>query len=292
MSWIAGAMRPPPRSEMATPTLHGVAGLVAVVDEEAVHAGDVAGGERDRLDQHDRGEEPVRHRSFRVGLVEPVPSSGEVDLGSEVVVRDLTFRSGHQAGDGVAHRELPASCRARRGRRSSAARARASDRGGFDVGPGDRAAGPAAHDGVEVDVEVPGEASQHRRGRRSTSGRGSSLRIGGGSGTGGGSGLGGGTGSGMGTGSGAGAGSGSGIGGGGVLRRGAGRGGQRGQRRADRDLLALRYEDPVDHAVFEDLHVDVGLVGVDDGDDVAPMHAVTRLDQPLRDRAGVHVGTE
>ena len=36
----------------------------------------------------------------------------------------------------------------------------------------------------------------------------------------------------------------------------------------------------------------VGLVGVDDGDDVAAVHGVAGLDAPFEQRADVHVGAE
>ena len=65
-----------------------------------------------------------------------------------------------------------------------------------------------------------------------------------------------------------------------------------GERRPDGDPLAHRDQELLDHAALEDLHVDVGLVGVDDGDDVAAVHLVAWLHQPLDHRAGLHVGAE
>ena len=177
------------------------------------------------LTSSDRREQAIRDRSLGVGLVEPGPGREKSTSVREVVVRDLPLRSGHEACDRVAHRQLPvlrARCaRAldRFGRPETLADLRLRPcglpRGGFDVGAGDDAAGPAALDRVEVDAEVPGEAPQDRRVQFVPLMARAARGIGGGSGTGGGSGLGGGTGSGTGTGSGGGAGSGSGTGRGG-----------------------------------------------------------------------------
>ena len=49
-----------------------------------------------------------------------------------------------------------------------------------------------------------------------------------------------------------------------------------GEGSADRHTLADRHEQLVDHSRLEDLYVDVGLVGVDDGDDVAAVHVGRR----------------
>ena len=42
----------------------------------------------------------------------------------------------------------------------------------------------------------------------------------------------------------------------------------------------------------EYLEIDCALVGFNDGDDVAAVYAITRLDQPFDQRAGLHVGAE
>ena len=60
----------------------------------------------------------------------------------------------------------------------------------------------------------------------------------------------------------------------------------------DRHPRALRDEQLVDHAVLEDLDLDLGLARVDDRDDVAALDRVAGLDVPLEQRAGLHVGAE
>ena len=51
-------------------------------------------------------------------------------------------------------------------------------------------------------------------------------------------------------------------------------------------------EDLLDDAVHEDLDLDVRLVRLDLGDDVAAAHGVARLLVPLDERAGRHIGAK
>ena len=64
------------------------------------------------------------------------------------------------------------------------------------------------------------------------------------------------------------------------------------QQRPDRNDTPGRHDDLVDDTVLPDLDVDVGLLGLDACDDLAPLHPVADLDEPLDDRALVHVGAE
>jgi hypothetical protein len=54
---------------------------------------------------------------------------------------------------------------------------------------------------------------------------------------------------------------------------------------ADRDLRALWHDEAVDRPALEDLDVDRALLRLDDGDDVAALDLISRLDQPLDERA-------
>ena len=69
-------------------------------------------------------------------------------------------------------------------------------------------------------------------------------------------------------------------------------GAQSGDRRADIDQLADVDEELLDDTVVPDLDVDVGLLGLDQGDQVASMHRVAWRDPPLDHAALVHVGAE
>ena len=61
---------------------------------------------------------------------------------------------------------------------------------------------------------------------------------------------------------------------------------------AQRDLVARGMVDVHDRAVVERLHRHRGLVGLDVGQRVPFLDLVADLDQPLRDHAGLHRGTE
>ena len=64
------------------------------------------------------------------------------------------------------------------------------------------------------------------------------------------------------------------------------------EHRPDRHLLAWRYHDLAQDAVHENLDVDRTLVGFNDRDHVAPLHARAGRNVPLDDRALVHVRAE
>ena len=61
---------------------------------------------------------------------------------------------------------------------------------------------------------------------------------------------------------------------------------------ADRDLGADRHDQLGDDPRLEALDLDGALLGFDDSDDIAALDPVARLDQPLDERAGLHVGAE
>jgi len=48
-------------------------------------------------------------------------------------------------------------------------------------------------------------------------------------------------------------------------------------------------EERVDPARFEGLHLDLGLLGVEQRDELAMLDSVTRLDIPFEDRALLHL---
>ena len=56
--------------------------------------------------------------------------------------------------------------------------------------------------------------------------------------------------------------------------------------------FAKLHEQGVDDPVLEGLDLDLGLLGVDDGDDVPPSHGVAGADEPLDEPAAVHVRAE
>ena len=65
------------------------------------------------------------------------------------------------------------------------------------------------------------------------------------------------------------------------------------ERRADLEhVFAFGDEELADHAVVEDLDLDVGLVGLHDRDEVAAVHRVARVHEPLEQPALGHVGAE
>ena len=57
-------------------------------------------------------------------------------------------------------------------------------------------------------------------------------------------------------------------------------------------LVADGHEQLTDHAVVEDLHFHVGLVGLDDGNEITAVHGVAGLYEPLDEPALGHVGAE
>ena len=61
---------------------------------------------------------------------------------------------------------------------------------------------------------------------------------------------------------------------------------------ADRNLFAFLHHEALQDAVLEHLDLDRAFLGLDHGDDIAALDRVARLDQPLEERAGLHVGAE
>ena len=65
------------------------------------------------------------------------------------------------------------------------------------------------------------------------------------------------------------------------------------ERRADLEhVVAFGHEQLADHAVVEDLDLDVGLVGLHHRDEVAAVHRVAGMHEPLEEPALGHVGAE
>ena len=64
------------------------------------------------------------------------------------------------------------------------------------------------------------------------------------------------------------------------------------QRRPDRHLAVELDQDLLDLAGLEDFDFDRALLRLDHGDDVAALDPIARLDQPLDQRARLHVGAE
>ena len=64
------------------------------------------------------------------------------------------------------------------------------------------------------------------------------------------------------------------------------------ERGADFDQLAYGNEQFADHTRLEHLDLDIGLVGLDDGNQVAARDRVAGRDEPFEDRAFGHVGAE
>ena len=150
-SWMAGATRPPPRSETATPRWTAADGPEAVVDPEAVERRDLAGGQRRGLEQERGGEQALGGRA--AARWPPRASAmrrGQVDGGGHVVVGDLALRAGHERGDRAAHGRRRSACRVAAARapprRPRVGGGRLGERGPVDVGGHDRAAGPRAGD--------------------------------------------------------------------------------------------------------------------------------------------------
>ncbi len=288
----AGATRPPVRNETATPRWTPAPGTKASSTQSPFRAGSARAVSATALSRSTAGRSRAGRRALPVGRLQPAQGRGHVDVGRHVVVRHLAIGAGHQVGDGAPHRDGPVTRRGRSWRRprrarpataGSAAPEGASSSGAtcraLDVGPRDGAVGSGPGDGLEIDAEVLGEAPHDRgglsgvgrtrrrrgrgwRGRTSidSSTRGSVVAA-------------------------AVVGSAEPFGDGAVELDDR-------QRRPDRDALADRDEELVDDAGLEDLDIDVGLVGVDDGDDVAAAHLVAGLHPPLDDRPGLHVGAE
>ncbi len=61
---------------------------------------------------------------------------------------------------------------------------------------------------------------------------------------------------------------------------------------ADRDLFALLHHQALQDAVLEHLDFDRAFFGLDDGDDIAALDRVAGFDQPLDQRAGLHVDAQ
>ena len=131
---------------MATPTCTASLGSEAVVDPEAVQLGDLAGRERGGLEQQHRGQEALAPRlRFSVLLRRARRAARDMSTcGREVVVGDLALRARHQRARSRAASRRRRSCRRcgaavrRRPRRFGRGRRAAPRR--LDVGPGDRAA--------------------------------------------------------------------------------------------------------------------------------------------------------
>ena len=104
VSRIAGATRPPWRSETATPMWIALEGRYVAVDEVAVELGEVAKRERRRLEEQRGEDDAALDRDARVALLEPADGAVDVEILREVVVRDLALRARHRGGDGFAHR--------------------------------------------------------------------------------------------------------------------------------------------------------------------------------------------
>ena len=101
-SWRAGAIRPPPRRETATPRWIASHRPLRLLPDR-VQLGVLAEGERDGLDEQDAEQEAVGQRAALVLGDEPRRRRSEVDRLAHVVVRDLAVRAGHRGGDRAAH---------------------------------------------------------------------------------------------------------------------------------------------------------------------------------------------
>ena len=159
VSWSAGATRPPPRSEIATPTWTASLRTGSPPRQHRVQLRHVPQGQRHRLDEQHAVEEPVRDRPLEVLLGEPGHRPVHVDRRGEVVVGDLALGARHGGPDGLPRPRLPVERRAgllggRRGPRG---------RGLLDVLAPDRAAGPRAADARGIDAELGGALPRERR---------------------------------------------------------------------------------------------------------------------------------
>ncbi len=65
-----------------------------------------------------------------------------------------------------------------------------------------------------------------------------------------------------------------------------------GNDRAYRDGIPLGNHERIDHPALEDLYLDGRFLRFDHGHNVAAVYLVSRLDQPLRDGSGFHVGAQ
>ena len=286
--------------------------LEAAVLPPTVERRDLPGRCCGRLQQQRSGQQPLRRRSILVALLQPGEGGVQVDRGGEVVVRDLPLRPAEHLGDRATHRllavdgtisgatvafgsEVRGEQRAARTAagataqldtsfggqpprvrgRTHVGRRLASSHGPLDVAPGDGATGAGADQVLYVDVvalsEVAHQGRAHlgahgartRRRRAVRSHRWCRRR-------------------------------------GGrwwhVGRR--SRSGRRtgrfdpGQRLPHRDGRPRLGQQLGHGAVLEHLDLDVGLVRVDDGDELPPNDVITRGHQPLHEGALLHVGTQ
>ena len=253
---------------------------------EAVHDGNLARGERGRLEQQGSRQEPLGDGPRRVALRQPGKRAAEVDRGRDVVVRDLAAWSAPSAPrwrDGR-RRVDPASGSGEEPRTTAIPESTsAASTAPFGPDPTTaprstpwsaarrRASGDARMNGVGWWCAAAAAGRSSRAGLRRFRAFGSTDRAADS------------------------AASAAGVG----AATDASAGGQR-RRRVPRrartvptgtSMPGSTISASID-AVLEHLDFDVGLLGVDHGDDVATVHGVAGLHPPLDDRADLHVGAE
>ena len=139
--------------------VHALAGDECAVAPEAVHLRHLEGGPGDRLQEQRHGQHALRDGPRRVLLGQPGERPRQIDAGSEVVLRDLAVRSLHGRGDHGTHAGLLGDA----GRRHGGDRGRARG-GSLHVVARDRALGSGTRHGRELDAEIAGEPARERRG--------------------------------------------------------------------------------------------------------------------------------
>ena len=103
VSWMAGAMSPPPRRAIGDADMDRRARLEPALAKEAVEDRRAAQRKRGSLDQESTQQDAPLRRQGRIGLGEPGQRRRQVDVGRQIVVRDLALRPGHRRRDRLAH---------------------------------------------------------------------------------------------------------------------------------------------------------------------------------------------
>ena len=176
VSWMAGAITPPLRKEIATPTCTASLGTNAPSEKNPFISGTRATARAVALRESAGGRAGSSPGARRLVRSSQVVGGSHVDRGAQVIVGDLALRTRHEGPDCMAHRILvPLGARFYPALGLAGPlgfhRGHGFHHGGVDGGRSyvpldDRAARTGARHGREVDPEFGGEPAGDGRGPR------------------------------------------------------------------------------------------------------------------------------